>query len=42
MVVKDPGGFMHNASYLIQVMYDSIDDLATVISLDTSELIRPE
>jgi hypothetical protein len=42
MVVKDPGGFMHNASYLIQVMYDSINDLATVISLDTSELIRPE
>jgi hypothetical protein len=42
LVVKDPGGFMHNASYLIQIMHDSIADLATVITLDTSGLIRPE
>lgn len=42
LVVKDPGGFMHNAPYLIQITYDSISDLATVISLDTSGLIRPE
>ena len=42
LVVKDPGGFMHNASYLIQIMHDSINDLASVVTLDTSGLIRPE
>lgn len=42
LVVKDPGGYMHNGSYLIQIMHDTINDLASVVSLDTTGLIRPE
>ncbi|MBE2232822.1 MAG: hypothetical protein IAE85_04950 [Anaerolinea sp.] len=29
---KDPGKFAHNGKYIIQLLYDSIDDLSTVIS----------
>jgi nitrate/TMAO reductase-like tetraheme cytochrome c subunit len=29
---KDPGDFAHNGKYIIQLLYDSIDDLSTVIS----------
>ncbi len=29
---KDPGQFAHNGKYVIQTMYDSIEDLGTVIS----------
>ena len=41
LVVKDPGGFMHNARYLTQIMYDSIEDISSRISYDMSGLIRP-
>ena len=42
LVVEDPGGFMHNARYLIQVMVDTLDDLSNAVSVDTGSLIRPE
>jgi hypothetical protein len=42
MVVEDPGNFMHNAKYMIQVMYDTLDDLSQVTTVDMSGLIRPE
>ncbi len=42
MVGEDPGNFMHNAKYLIQVMYDTLDDLSQVTTVDLSGLIRPE
>jgi hypothetical protein len=42
LVWEDPGGFMHNASYLIQLMYDTIENLAEVTSIDIGGLIRPE
>jgi len=29
---KDPGGYAHNAKYMIQLLYDSIDDLDTPVS----------
>jgi hypothetical protein len=32
VTVKDPGGFAHGGKYLIQLLYDSIMDLNTVIS----------
>ncbi len=32
LVVKDPGAFAHNAKYVIQLMYDSIDDLNTKLT----------
>ncbi|MFZ0546111.1 MAG: hypothetical protein WAM60_11765 [Candidatus Promineifilaceae bacterium] len=36
-VAKDPGGFAHNGLYLIQVVYDSLNDLGA----DTSGMTRP-
>ena len=42
LVVEDPGGFMHNARYLIQVMYDTMDNLSEAISVDLANLTRPE
>lgn len=32
VAIKDPGGYAHNGKYLIQLMYDSIEDLNSVIS----------
>jgi len=40
-VVEDPGGFMHNARYIIQIMYDTMDDLSTAVSVDLAALTRP-
>jgi hypothetical protein len=42
LVVEDPGGFMHNARYLIQLMYDTMNDLSDAVEIDISGLIRPE
>ncbi len=42
LVREDPGGFMHNARYLVQLMYDTISDLSTVVSVDMTGLMRPE
>lgn len=42
LVHEDPGGFMHNAPYIIQLMYDSIADLSEATPMDTAHLIRPE
>jgi hypothetical protein len=36
--VKDPGAFAHNAKYVMQALYDSINDLGG----DVSKLVRPE
>ena len=40
-VLKDPGGFAHNGKYIIQVLYDTLDDLSAKVTVDTSRLIRP-
>jgi hypothetical protein len=34
---KDPGGFAHNGRYIIQALYDSLEDVGG----DTSGLVRP-
>lgn len=39
--IKDPGAFAHNGKYVIQVLYDSIADLGTKVTVDTSKLVRP-
>jgi hypothetical protein len=36
-VAKDPGAYAHNAAYMIQILYDSLDD----IGADVSGLTRP-
>ena len=42
VVHKDPGGFAHNAKYLIQLMYDSIEDLNAARGGGTmADLVRP-
>ncbi len=42
VIAKDPGGFMHNADYLIQLLHDSIMDLGQIVNLDTGGILRPE
>lgn len=42
LVLEDPGGYMHNASYLVQVMYDSIENLSEKANIDMGNLVRPE
>ncbi len=34
---KDPGGFAHNGKYIIQVLYDSLEDIGG----DTAGVVRP-
>jgi len=36
-VVKDPGAYVHNGKYVIQVLYDSLEDLGA----DTTGMVRP-
>jgi len=38
---KDVGGYTHNAKYLIQLVYDSIEDLAGALNTPTMALQRP-
>lgn len=38
---KDPGGYTHNAKYLIQIVHDSIQDLAGALGGTTVALVRP-
>jgi hypothetical protein len=42
--VKDPGGFVHNGKYIIQALYDSIEDLNTKLTtkIDMSKMVRPK
>ena len=39
---KDPAGYVHNGKYVLQLLYDAIDDLSQVVETDTSALVRPE
>jgi hypothetical protein len=39
---KDPGAFAHNAKYILQVLYDSMDDLSAKAKVDLKGLVRPE
>lgn len=41
VVAKDPGIYTHNPFYAIQLMYDSITDLATKANIETAGLARP-
>ncbi len=42
--VKDPGAFAHNAKYVIQLLYDSIDDLNSTLTtkVDLSKAVRDD
>jgi hypothetical protein len=38
---KDPGAFAHNGQYIIQVLYDSLEDIGEQVSVDMSGMTRP-
>jgi hypothetical protein len=38
---KDPGAFAHNGAYVIQVLYDSLEDLGAKVPVDTTGMVRP-
>lgn len=39
---KDPAGYVHNGKYILQLLYDSLEDLSQVAEIDMGGLIRPE
>jgi predicted CXXCH cytochrome family protein len=39
--VKDPAGYVHNGKYMLQLLYDAIEDLAEIVEVDMSALVRP-
>lgn len=38
---KDPGGFVHNPAYVLQLLHDSLTDLAEAVAADTAGVRRP-
>ncbi len=40
-VAKDPGGYVHNPKYVLQLLYDSIEDLGKVVGVEVGEIKRP-
>jgi hypothetical protein len=40
-VKKDPGGYVHNPAYMLQVLYDSLESLSERVEVDMSALKRP-
>jgi len=38
---KDPGGYAHNGVYVLQALYDSIEDLGKKVKVDLAKLTRP-
>ena len=40
-VAKDPGAYAHNGPYVIQILYDSIQDLGKKVKIETAKLQRP-
>ncbi|MFU8826074.1 MAG: polyheme membrane-associated cytochrome C [Brevefilum sp.] len=42
LVVQSSGAFVHNPRYAVQLLFDSIEDLANVVNLDMSNMVRPE
>jgi len=38
--VKDPGAHCHNAKYIIELLNDSLNDLGTKVTVDTSKMVR--
>jgi len=40
--IKDPGAFAHNGKYIIELVYDSIEDLSAKVSVDMTALHRED
>lgn len=41
VVAKDPGAWVHNPSYALQLLHDSVMSLSEVVDTGTSGLVRP-
>lgn len=41
VVQKDPGGYVHNPSYVLQLLYDSLESLSLKVDVEMSVLRRP-
>lgn len=39
--VKEPGAYIHNGKYVLQLMFDSIEDLSAISGVTTDGLTRP-
>jgi len=40
-VAKDTGAFAHNPHYVIQILYDSMENLSAQVDVDLSQMVRP-
>ena len=40
-VHQDPGAYAHNADYIFQLLYDSMEDLGQVVPVDLESFVRP-
>ena len=40
-VAKDPGKFAHNPKYIVQILYDNLEDLGTQVPVDMTGMVRP-
>lgn len=41
VVAKDPGGYVHNPAYLLQLLHDSLESLSERVPVDMQALARP-
>lgn len=41
VVTKDPGGYVHNPTYLLQLLYDSLQSLSQRVEVDMAAIRRP-
>lgn len=41
-VLKDPGVYAHNPHYVIQLMYDSLEDLGKKVPVTMASMVRPK
>ena len=39
--IKDPGAFAHNGQYIIQVLYDSLEDIGAKAQVKMTGMVRP-
>ena len=42
LIVHSAGAFVHNPQYPLQLLYDTVEDLAGVVNVDMANLVRPE
>lgn len=40
--IKDPAGYVHNGAYVLQLLYDSIEDISSVLPISFDLSVRPE